>query len=81
MKHEAKTMWVCIVPLAYDIMSLAGDEQTAIKLATSRAADYLNEQGLTYGSTAPEKHTAESVLDFFGSRTYEIKPETAIVCS
>ena len=80
MKHEPKTMWVCIVPLAYDIMSLAGDEQTAIRIATRKAAAYLNEQGLTYGSTAPEKHTAGSVLDFFGSRTYEIKPETAIVC-
>lgn len=73
-------MWVCIVPLAYDIMSLAGEERTAIKLATSKAAAYLNEQGLTYDKTG-EKHTPESVLEFFGSRTYEIKPETAIVCS
>lgn len=79
MAEESSTMWVCIVPLAYDIMSLAEDEQTAIKLATSKAAAYLNEKGLTYDKTG-EKHTPDSVLEFFGSRTYEIEPSTAIVC-
>lgn len=79
MAEEPSTMWVCIVPLAYDIMSLAGDEQTAIKLATSKAAAYLKERGTTYDKTG-EPHTPESVLEFFGSRTYEIKPNTAIVC-
>jgi hypothetical protein len=85
MAEESSTMWVCIVPLAYDIMSLAEDEQTAIKLATSKAAAYLNEKGLTYDryrgqKGTGEKHTPDSVLEFFGSRTYEIKPSTAIVC-
>ena len=78
-------MWVCIIPLAYEIMSLAEDEQTAIKLAATKAAAFLNEQGLTYDRYRGKKwsgkrHTTGSVIDFFGCRTYEVAPGAAIVC-
>ena len=80
MAEESSTMWVCIVPLAYDIMSLAEDEQTAIKLASKKAVEFLDESYSLHGPTG-EKHTLEGVLEYFGCRTYEIKPNTAIVCS
>ena len=64
------TYYVCIIPLAYEIMSLAA----------SKAAEYLTKQGLVYESTG-KPHTADTIVEFFGTRTYEIKTGTAIVCS
>jgi hypothetical protein len=74
------TYYVCIVPLAYEIMSLAASEEEAINLAASKAAEYLTKQGLVYESTG-KPHTADTIVEFFGTRTYEIKTGTAIVCS
>jgi hypothetical protein len=77
---KRQTYYVCIIPLAYEIMSLAASEEEAINLAASKAAEYLNKQGLVYEATG-KPHTAESIVEFFGTRTYEIKTKTAIVCS
>jgi hypothetical protein len=49
-------------------------------LAASKAAEYLTKQGLVYEGTG-KPHTATTIIEFFGSRTYEIETGTAIVCS
>jgi hypothetical protein len=77
---KQQTYWVCIIPLAYEIMSLAASEEEAINLAASKAAEYLTKQGLVYEGTG-KPHTATTIIEFFGSRTYEIETGTAIVCS
>jgi hypothetical protein len=75
-----QTYYVCIIPLAYEIMSLAASEKEAINLAASKAAEYLTKQGLVYEGTG-KPHTPATIIEFFGSRTYEIETGTAIVCS
>jgi hypothetical protein len=73
------TYWVCTIPLAYEVMSLAATEEEAIKLAATQAADYLRERGILCESTG-KPHKPETIIEWFGTRTQEIAPGTAIIC-
>jgi len=76
---KPKTMWVSIVPLAYEVMALADDQQTSAHLAATRAAEHLNKSGIVCDKTG-EPHTPETIVEWFGVRSYEIQPGSAIVC-
>jgi hypothetical protein len=76
---KKSTYWVCTIPLAYEVMSLAATEEEAIKLAAKQAANYLRKQGIVYQNTG-KPHTPETIIEWFGTHTQEIAPGTAIIC-